>query len=159
MTTTDHLCVNSILWNVSEEFYVCWWRQKLICMLVKYVGEKFSVCWWKELYVSEKFEQKIKCMLVKYVSEKFYVCWWKVPSRKNISFLQHPFVRMIILQMTECQKGKKLHFWSVENKKQILLIEQEGENFWQMFWVTTFILLLCLFCVSEHQNISGWWLD
>ena len=61
---------------VGEEFYVCWWRQKIICMLVKYVGEKFSVCWWKELYVSEKFEQKTKCMLVKYVGEKFPVCWW-----------------------------------------------------------------------------------
>ena len=26
---------------------VCWWRQKIICMLVKYVSENFSVCWWK----------------------------------------------------------------------------------------------------------------
>ena len=77
---------------------VCWWRQKLICMLVKYVGEKFSVCWWKELYVSEKFEQKIKCMLVKYVGEKFYVCWWEVRSRKNISFHQHAFFTNILHQ-------------------------------------------------------------
>ena len=57
----------------------------------------------------------------------FYLC---VQKTFSTSICQ----RRIILQMTECQDSKKLHFWSFENKKQILLIDHNWEKLLTTSW-------------------------
>ena len=57
----------------------------------------------------------------------FYLC---VQKTFSTSICQ----RRIILQMTECQDSKKLHFWSFENKKQILLIDHDWEKLLTTSW-------------------------